>query len=196
MKQTVDIEELVYWAYGRQKAHMAMRSGPAQCGPQAYGSAWVGFARLLELGTLIDSSGAGGNHCGGGSENCPADALTIHARALALPADAFWLVYHHGLAMTRPDWHPEGPGERVPLLDGRGRRKPIYRDAVNRSGIIGYQMCWRGTLPESVALGRAEYTMWHESLTLLVDDLADRLDDFTPQTLRCNAAPWLCGDQS
>lgn len=51
-KEQVDMETLVHWAYGRQKAHMSARFAAVHCGPQAHGSAWLGFARLLELGTL------------------------------------------------------------------------------------------------------------------------------------------------
>lgn len=189
-KEQQDMEALVHWAYGRQKAHMAARSGGGQCGPMAYGSAWLGFARLLELGTLIDDGGSGE---GTGGDKCPNDALTIHGRALSLlPADGWWLVYQHGLSMTRPDWYAEGVGHEVPVLNGKGQRKPIYRDAVNRTGIIGYETCWQGHRPEAVARARAEYTLWHESLCALAADLADRLDDFTPVAPLCDAAPWGC----
>jgi len=132
-KERVDMEGLVHWAYGRQKAHMAARSGAAPCGPQAFGSPWLTFARLLELGTLIDDGG--GTECAGGDQ-CPNDALTIHGRALALDADAWFLVYHNGRSMTLPDWYPAGVGHEVPLLNGKGQRRPIYRDVVNRTGII------------------------------------------------------------
>ncbi len=46
-KEPVDMEDLVHWAYGRQKAHMSARFGAGHCGPQVFGSAWLGFARLL-----------------------------------------------------------------------------------------------------------------------------------------------------
>lgn len=190
-KEQVDMEALVHWAYGRQKAHMSAR-GDGHCGPMAYGSAWLGFARLLELGTLIDA-GASGE--GAGGDKCPNDALTIHGRALALDADAFFLVYHHGLSMTRPDWHAEGVGHEVPVLNGKGQRKPIYRDAVNRTGIIGYETCWQGHRPEAVARGRADYALWHESLCDLAADLDGLLDDFTPVAPACDAEPWACVGQ-
>lgn len=186
-KERVDMEDLVYWAYGRQKAHMSARLSAGNCGPQAFGSAWLGFARLLELGTLIDD---GGGTEGAGGDHCPNDALTIHGRALALHADAFFLVYHHGLSMTRPDWYAEGEGHEVPLLNGKGQRRPIYRDAVNRTGIIGYQMQWQGHRPEAVARGRADYEVWHESLCALAADLDGLLGDFTPVAPACDAEPW------
>lgn len=186
-KEQVDIEDLVHWAYGRQKAHRSARSGAGHCGPQAFGSAWLGFARLLELGTLIDD---GGGAQGAGGDQCPNDALTIHGRALALHADAWFLVYHHGLSMTRPDWYAEGVGHEVPLLNGKGQRRPIYRDAVNRTGIIGYQMQWQGHRPEAVERGRSEYALWHESLCALAADLDGLLEGFTPVAPACDAEPW------
>lgn len=186
-KEQVDMETLVHWAYGRQKAHMSARFGAVHCGPQAFGSAWLGFARLLELGTLIDD---GGGAEGAGGDQCPNDALTIHGRALALHADAFFLVYHHGLSMTRPDWYAEGEGHEVPLLNGKGQRRPIYRDAVNRTGIIGYQMQWQGHRSEAVARGRADYALWHDSLSALATDLDGLLEDFTPLAPACDDEPW------
>lgn len=186
--EQVDMETLVHWAYGRQKAHMSARSSAAHCGPQAFGSAWLGFARLLELGTLIDD---GGGTEGAGGDQCPNDALTIHGRALALDVDAWFLVYHNGLSMTRPDWYPAGVGHEVPLLNGKGQRRPIYRDVVNRTGIIGYQTQWQGHRPEAVERGRADYALWHESLCILAAELSDILEDFTPIAPACDAEPWV-----
>lgn len=186
------MKTLVHWAYGRQKMHMSARLGAGHCGPQAFGSAWLGFARLLELGTLIDD---GGGAEGAGGDQCPNDALIIHGRALALHADAFFLVDHHGLSMTRPDWYAEGEGKELPVLNGKGQRRPIYRDAVNLTGIIGYQMQWQDHRPEAVARGRADYTLWHESLCALAADLDGLLENFMPVAPACDAEPWAFDDR-
>lgn len=183
-KQTMSIDALVHWAYAVEKVDvMASRSTVRL----SYG--YANNQAVFELGTHIDCSPS--YYDCFGSAGAPDDAMTLHDQVLLLSADAFFLVITHGRTDTAPNWYPAGPGREVEITDGRGRRKPIYRDQINRTGIIGYQKHWVGHRPETVEFGRAQYTLWYEALVCLENAVRERLESHDVTAPAVSATPWL-----
>jgi hypothetical protein len=173
-KRLISIERLLEWAVVDQRAQAAFRAG---AGPSAMGTSTALVMDMLEIGCRIDTPSRAARQAG---TRCHEDALTVFAAIGALPPKARALVVKHARSGTRPEWFPEGAGADAVVLTAKGNPKKRWRNPQTKTGFIGYVTEWRGPRPETVALGRAEWTVWVEALRLLQRGLAGHLKSREP----------------
>ncbi len=186
MKEIRDIEWLLNWAFENQRVETAIKMAIPKL-PNISGG---GFKQLMELGVRVDSSSAGERW---GSARCHDDAVIIYDLVCRLPKEAMGILVIHARAGTRPDWCEAGIGCEEAVLDGRGRTKKIWRDPINRTGLIGVQTKWVGHRPEVVEFQRAQYLVWREALKVLVIPVNKELTNFQSTMPRCAKQPWEIG---
>lgn len=184
-KHKKPIDQLVHWALSVEHVE-AVVSRAKNWGPNISNTNPI--MQMMQLGVRIDKSSFLASDIG---NDCHEDALTIFSAINQLPEEAMVLITLHGRAGTQPDWHPEGAGYEREITDKRGRRKPIYKDPVNRNNPIGYKTEWVGTRPEIVTSGRKDYSTWYNALCELQSRLKHTLIDFTPALPSAQAAPWI-----
>lgn len=82
MKENIDIEALLVWAYRAQCVDRVRKQiMRAIKPPKSYGTTWHGMAQIAEMGTVIQSTGVGLVACGA---NAPDDAFIVDAAVMAL----------------------------------------------------------------------------------------------------------------
>lgn len=99
--ETIDIEDLVVWAYRTQAVEASlrgMRAAVGRLGPSAGGSG--SFGALLTLGTRVDGGGAGLAALGADTHD---DAIAVHDAVLRLPAVYVEVVDGDAFAVHWPD---------------------------------------------------------------------------------------------
>lgn len=191
-RETIDVEALVEWAYGRQQVDRVLGAIKARMKPGQPVSSTSVLVGMLELGCRVDSSGQGGAFAAlsDGRAGVADDAITVHQAVCALPADTFGLVTMHGRRGTRPDWNPEGYGRMVAKRNRRGEMARLWADARNCRGWIGCELELVGTPPALVDFNRAEYRRWHAGLVSLAAKLKGTLEAHDVTGPRAPALPW------
>ena len=82
MKEKIDIEALLVWAYRAQCVDRVFRQIKAATEPlRCYGSTWHGMAQIAELGAIIQSTGVGLAAVGASAAD---DAFIVHDAVMAL----------------------------------------------------------------------------------------------------------------
>jgi|GEM_PF-1671235 len=184
IEQTMDVERLVHWALAEQ------------------GLGWSSdrsTSDRLALGTRID---------GGGIIASPSislldddDAFVVKAAIDALPAEARGLVLMYGRSGTRP----QGADDPMPvpqqLRAKNGQLMWEYADGLERSDrarhvapeITGPKLDWAAWSREKelVEFARAQWTLWREALTALVEPLNRRMATHSCTGPEAVAEPWL-----
>lgn len=168
-----DIEELLWWVYQRQCAHVLPDFKPSRAlaikpGPD-----------LSVLGTRVQ----GGAQM---SADVHPDAEAMHEKVKKLPDLQRGLVIHHALAGTRPDWADAEVVTVGPVLKANGKptvvldvgRRPVYC-AVYLSD-PGFELR---------TFARKMYETWHGALTYLQEGLS--LSSFTPKPPEAKKTPWV-----
>ena len=167
-----DIEGLMAWAIGRERADVICEGGSG-------GSRGCGFAqfRYMPRGSFVDGPGGTQGHC-----HPDAEAAYLAASA-ALDPPEFALVRHCARNNTRPDWQPFKviTAEPTDLVFKRGKWRPRTRRPGG--GAIYTPIRFRDRSAELVAW-RGAYLSWHAALV--------RLEPAFPELapLRAPARPW------
>jgi hypothetical protein len=218
VKERIDIEELLRWAYQRQKVDRVSQSqvrGPRRQ-PVAAG------AGLMQLGTRIDNA----NPASMFAPKMPEDAEIIHSHVLALQ-DLFididggvWsrdrlMAIGAGLVRDKGGrFWMEIDGSRSPLdcahlgalviIHAKSGSQPEWcegwkpggaRDAApaDRADCDDRYRRRKGRrefTAEDVAFYRAEYECWHAALALLAVQLEGVLKEFDPVSPAAAVHPW------
>lgn len=210
MKQGIDIEQLLVWAYRDLQIDrlVEQRDGPAA----SASSTWGAVEMLQRYGTFVQ--GGGGDY----EIDDLGDAHLVHARVLALD-DMFVGTAPGGEAMVwdrmqaeadagvRLDdegraWRKVGEEEHrlerivvstVLVLHARGGYRPeCYADLRRRAGRPRKDgEVSAGVTYTDLAYHRAVYAVWHASLRLLAAELEDRLAKWQVAGPSAHESPWL-----
>lgn len=215
VKQAIDIEKLLIWAY---RDELAKRY--TSCAEDIWN-------RIGDIGTL----GVVEPHHGGGQQrydfgvpdpdaetieravgalghividwDASRDALMGHLSGLLASRDALLLGSIHTAALvtmhanmsTRPDWRSEHPVPYfIPPAKGDPNRPSIVGECIRKGVYSAGSYCplkWDPS-PISIALARADYTAWHRGLCTLAETLA--LQRFEALPPAAKAQPWF-GDE-
>ncbi|AZO77729.1 MULTISPECIES: hypothetical protein [unclassified Bosea (in: a-proteobacteria)] len=218
-KETIEIEALLYRAYAQYRVHKVSPAAVIGIAPLlASPSGFAATMAILQLGTRVDTSGAGAKAAGMQRMMAatPDDLLVVHDHVLAL---SDWLIEgaesaeptvwrrdeirENGWAVeTRPDglWlvRPSGPGGA-----GRGH---LSRLADPHLCAMVIQHASNGTRPECRAVRdlqrrpaaearelreeRAHYAVWHAALAVLAAELNDQLTKHHVLPPSAPAQPW------
>ncbi len=176
-KKTIDIESLLYWAYAREKVHLARPQGIglAACPPP-------GGARDSTL--AIGGGGGAGNNLG---FEAPADAYAVKRAVDGLGPGRARLVQHYAIAGCRPDWTPRPMIWAEPGASGNC----VHIDRKNRRYVCAFRLfTYRGDLPEIVASRRRRYAMWAQAVGELGRELRGVLSAFTLSGDPPPPCPW------
>jgi hypothetical protein len=151
-KTSITIEELLHWAFAREKVHMARPAG------------MPGLPMMPPRGGRDSTAAIGG---GGGGMNmgfeAPADAYAV-MRAVDDLGGIAGLVREYALIGAPPDWTPH------PVIRVR------HGDTVNDSRTRKPSFCmfiYVGDLPEHVLQRRQRYARWAQGLAIVHASLAD-----------------------
>lgn len=186
MPKAMDVEDLLIWAFRDQKIE-AVASNMRPRGPGASNASSLG--ELLALGCRVDTSSAGANFLGGAQ--CHEDAAVVYDAVMALPPDAWHLVIKHARTGTRPEWHPEGPGQWVVPVDRNGKPKRLWLDPVKQRGDLGEAPPELvGVRPSSVEQDRRAYALWRAALVDLVGLFNSEMVDHEAIGPIVEAEPW------
>ncbi|MCA3623619.1 MAG: hypothetical protein IOC52_05505 [Methylobacterium sp.] len=219
-KERIDIEELLRWAYQRQKVDRVMRETSGRGNGAA---AWVvASENFLKYGVRIDNPTPAGMF----APRAPADAEIIHDTVLRLDdlfiddeggvwspdrlesagasllrdkAKRFWMEVSGVRAPLTPCHLPAlliihaKNGTKPEWCDGwrpAGARDRVVTDRSDRDKWGRARKAGRDFTADDVAFYRAEYRCWHAGLVLLAAVLADGLQDFEPIPPASAPAPW------
>ena len=218
MKERIDIEELLLWAYQRQKIDRVARE------PKGGGCApWVAAGeRLLKLGTRIDNPTPPSMF----AAKVPEDAEIIHDAVLALDEmfiddeGGIWTrerIEGAGASLVRDKakrFWMDIAGSRAPLtcahlgalviIHAKNGSRPEWCEGWSAAGARDTCAADRGVrdvrgrmrkggrdfTAEDVAFYRAEYQCWHAALCVLAAQLAECLRDFEPIQPSAPVSPW------
>lgn len=219
-KETIEIEALLRRAYGQYRVHKV--SPATVLGLDAVKlSAPSGFAAtmaILELGTRVDTSGAGAKMAGLQSMAAatPDDLLVVHDHVLAL---SDWLI--EGAEGAAPvvwrreeiaanGWRVEKQGDALwlarpsgPLGAGRGHLSRLTDPHLAASVILHAangsrpecRMAKRGRLSAAeeaeVRIERSLYAVWHAALGVLAAELDAVLSKHAVLPPAAPTEPWL-----
>jgi hypothetical protein len=209
MRQSVEIERLLHWAF---RSELPKREG---FGPRGARSAWQSVESYARLGCRVHS-----NPSASGPAIPQRDALIIADEVAGLrgsvtvdlrQADLLGLlaplsevianprirlsetdlVEAHARAGVSPDWcrHPPkampviGPNGK-PAVEGKRYGKDRYSERAC------CPLRWGDPTIESIARGRAEYTVWWLSLDRLAKSLNGKLKDHVASPPAALRAPW------
>lgn len=158
MKKRIDIEDLLFWTYGRQKAHLVLGfpnddDGNAMRMGRLPGS-WEAVTSMARLGTRVDG--------GGVSLEIHNDAASVHDAVLRLAEPHRSLLLQYGIRGTPPCWRAEV--EMMPVLTDAGRIRMLY-DPRSRKPIA----CAVEAVvdAEEVRMSRELYASWRRALSRL-----------------------------
>lgn len=185
MKQRIDIEHLVAWAYRDQRVAMVADLQHVAAGLSAprMRSATDVMVSIAALGTRVDSSS---RHLVAEGARVAADAEAVHGAVLALPAEAMALVIQHGRGGSRPHWHGREAERLVPDADEGGRVRVVRNR--NRTPVIS--LLRTVVDMELVRFSREQYAAWWDALDGLADTLGGHLRDHDPTPPQAMRAPW------
>lgn len=218
-KETIEIEALLRRAYGQYRVH---KVSPATvlglgAGRQSAPSGFAATMAILELGTRVDTSGAGAKMAGMQSMAAatPDDLLVVHDHVLAL---ADWLI--EGVETAEPVvWRRDDIRESgwsiEKRADGEWLVRPSGPAGLGRGhlsrltdpylGAMVILHAANGTRPEcrpakrgrlsaleerEVRMERALYAVWHAALGVLAAELDQVLVKHAVLAPSAPAEPW------
>ena len=204
MKEQIDIEALLEWAYRTQCVDRRQRKAEAQ--RPAVLPQGSPFASIMALGTRVDTSGFQPIMGYGLIEGSgPDDADLVHDAVLALPD--CWLEWRTADEVVLHDEEPSCTSQFVSaavlvVLHGRqGLRPDVHEGVVMRAGRppSAGDTDARGRRRKSAELmqefqaamhARALYMVWRRGLVILADQLKGRLTKFDVLPPQAPEAPW------
>lgn len=213
MKTTIDIEDLLIWAYRDMEAD---RVAAEKVAPHpALGTSWAAVDRASALGALVRVSPI---------ELLPGDcddAALVHRAVLDLD-DAFFTlgggageatVLDRAMILAQGGEVERRAGDRATatypggesldlrtivvsvylVLHARGATRPdCYADVARRRGRPRQDgEIAPGLTFDEVMFARAVYAVWHAALGILAADLGDRLARWSVTGPKADEAPWL-----
>ena len=190
---SVDIENLLIWAYQKQRVHALDGGGVGlhELERLASGIEWAGSSadgiatieRIAALGCRVD--GGGYSH----GEVHP-DAEIVHAAVVKLGDDLdTGLVIMCAVAARRPEWFEGKRAELVVDVDAKGRPIPL-RD--RHDNIIPGKFRQRWTVrPEVIEGARLLYSRWWDALDVLAKSLPGALREHVATGPAAPSRPWL-----
>ncbi len=184
MKQRIDIEHLVAWAYRDQQIDRVAGLVDARNSPAKLRSATDVMVSIAVLGTRVSSSP---RHLVAMGARAAVDAEAVHAAVLDLPAEAMALVICHGRGGSRPHWHGREAERLVPDTDEAGRVRTVRAQGRGRPVM---SLLRTVVDMELVHFSRAQYAAWRDALDGLAGVLDGQLrnhDAAPPQAMR---EPW------
>lgn len=173
-REARDVEDLLVWAFRDQAVvaevgrAMAGRHGPGQ------GSNTSIIARIMQLGTIVDTSGPGLN--GIGSCKAPADAVTIFEAVCREDAETAGLLAHHAESASLPDWPAMVPQRMIPYRNTAG--KPMSDPGDAQNGIGRHTPLRLDHGPDLVRHDREVYARWHSGLCNVAKQLEGKLERY------------------
>lgn len=220
VKEQIDIEALLYRAYAQYRVHKVTPEAVLGLRRDAGPSGFAATMSILELGTRVDTSGAGAKMAGLQSMAAatPDDLLIVHDHVLAL---SDWLI--EGAETVEPAvWRRQDIRERGWRVEERADglwlarpedaleiwgevREPRWRltDPHLCAMVILHasngsrpecQPAKRGRLPAAeereMRLERALYAVWHAALGVLAVELEGKLAKHAVLPPSAPAAPW------
>lgn len=217
-KETIEIEALLFRAYGQYRVHKVSPAAVLGISPLAAGpSGFAATMGILQLGTRVDTSGAGARAAGMQRMMAatPDDLLIVHDHVLAL---SDWLIEgaetaepmvwrrpeireRGGRVEERADGHwlvlPSGPNG-----SGRGHHSRLTDPHLCAMVILHAsngsrpecQPAKRGRLcaadEREVRMERTLYAVWHAALGVLAAELDGRLAQHAVLPPSAPAEPW------
>lgn len=158
----ISIEDLLVWAYGREKVHLAREPGVGA----AVSARRLGFSGV-DVSERIGHGGRAENNLG---FEAPPDAYAVGRVVDGLSLRAAMLVRHYAVAGGEPDYTPWPVvrWERGAAIYGKW---PSARGKGDERRVIGYVVSAHGDLPAHVAARRDAYRVWAESLRAIHERL-------------------------
>jgi hypothetical protein len=196
VRRAVDVEDLLFWTYHRQQAHVAIPLSDAAVslrGPRGARSGFDRIAWIERLGCIPDL----------GTPNpgtLPPDAELVAEYVATMGGLCQMLLVRHGRRGDRPDWGGGYPARmepvwrlgKQPARDHRGwplkgRFKMVYdsnRHPLYCPVVAVYGAAWHEEL-------RADYTAWFAGLLAVLGRFgAETLQRFQVTGPRAPARPW------
>lgn len=218
-KETIDIEALLYRAYAQHRVHRVTPEAVLGLRRNAGPSGFAATMAILELGTRVDTSGAGAKIAGMQSMAAatPDDMLVVHDHVLAL---ADWLIEGAETAEPRVwrraeirenGWRIEERADGLWLV--RVERRAFDPAAHHVAGRLTnpylaaavIQHACAGTRPDcrparrgrltaqeerEVRIERALYAVWRAALGVLAAELDGKLAKHAVTGPAADAEPW------
>lgn len=176
VRERIDVEELLVWAFRDQcvvteiNRALAGRYGPGPV-PSSNASA---IGRIMQLGTIVDTSGPG--HAGVGNCRAPADAITVFEAVCEEDQETIGLLAHHAETASTPDWPEMVPARLVPWRNAAG--KPLSDPGEPAKGVGRHTPLRLDHGPDLVEHDRQTYARWHAGLIRVANRLEGRLERF------------------
>lgn len=215
-KETIDIEALLYRAYAQYRVHKVTPEAVLGLRRQTGPSGFAATMAILELGTRVDTSGAGAKMAGLQSMAAatPDDLLVLHDHVLAL---SDWLIEGADTAaptVWRRDeirdngWRIEDCADGLWLVrprceatgvDQRGRlTNPYLAALVIQHACDGsrpdFRRAKRGRMAAAderdMRMERALYAVWHAALGVLAVELEGKLTRHAVLPPSAPSDPW------
>lgn len=216
-KETIEIEALLHRAYAQYRVHKVTPEAVLGLRRDAGPSGFAATMSILELGTRVDTSGAGAKMAGLQSMAAatPDDLLIVHDHVLAL---SDWLI--EGAETVEPavwrrqeirerGWRIEERPDGLWLVtpsggagQGRGHHTRLTDPHLCAMVILHAsngsrpecQPAKRGRLPATeereMRMERALYAVWHAALGVLAAELEEKLARHAVLPPSAPAAPW------
>ncbi len=180
VRQEIDIEKLLVWAYQRQRVvEMISAASSNSLSRTARAGGW--------------SMGGGGGGYSGGIAATPAhpDAMLVHEAVCQLPdRDMRGLVIRHAKAGSRPDWMPNARPKLGAVINGKGQPEVILDPPKYR---YGYCPVREYVSAVGIDLARVQYATWLEGVATVALILVEgfELGEFIPLPPKAVAQPWM-----
>lgn len=178
-KRVVDVEELVVWTYGRQRADVVRWQGSA--GPMLWAQDSLHrLEKIAVLGVRCDTSVA--------SCQIHPDAEVVDDVVQSMRPAYAQLLVRYGKAGARPDWMPGVVAKMGPMLNYKGKPTMIYDQSGKHAiGCRVVSLVWSAAIEHA----RAEYAMWWDALCILADRLNQKPDQLASYRVARPSAPYL-----
>lgn len=188
-QQEVDIEDLLRWAYQNQSVESVYWAACKEFQGPSPRPGSIG-RDLDSLQTKVDTQ----RSMGIAAIRCAPDALTIldavQTLAESNPAAAK-LITHHARTGGCPYWWPEVDYSIAPDRHRNGR--VIIYGQMNEAGLYedgAFCPLLIDPDPTEINMDRADYSIWHNALQILVEILKDQLEDFSACDPSRAVMPW------
>lgn len=191
-RASLDIENLLIWAYQRQRVHALDGGGVGlhEVERLASGIEWgatsadgvATIQRIAALGCRVDGGGYSHGEVHG-------DAEIVHRAVIGLKDDLdIGLVIMCATAARRPECYEGKQAELVPDRDAKGRAISL-RDAHGNALVGQYRMRWN-IRPEVLDSARLLYLRWWDALDVLAKGLAGGMREHVATGPAASREPW------
>ncbi len=189
--KTMDIEDVMVWAFRRECVDAFMAAAKAGLGGADALSGWSAIARFAALGTVVDGGGAAAAELRRQSFDCHPDAILVY-ETLHTPKgfdDRVRVALTiHAKAGTRPDWHVEQVEEPEIGANGRPRLTTRLHPVTGRPVSVPLV---RRIPPDSVVeAARQDWRDWRFGLDMMAAALRGALSSIDVTGPAAPSEPW------